>query len=57
VKVYDVIGNEIAQVFAGDLQAGYYEADFNASSYASGVYFYKIDAGDFTSVKRMVLVK
>ena len=57
VKVYDVIGNEIAQVFAGDLAAGYYEADFNASSYASGVYFYKIDAGDFTSVKRMVLVK
>ncbi|MBL8017852.1 MAG: T9SS type A sorting domain-containing protein, partial [Ignavibacteria bacterium] len=57
VKVYDVIGNEIAQVFAGDLAAGFYEADFNASSYASGVYFYKIDAGDFTSVKRMVLVK
>ncbi len=52
-----MIGNEIAQVFAGDLAAGYYEADFNASSYASGVYFYKIDAGDFTSVKRMVLVK
>ncbi len=57
VKVYDVIGNEVAQVFAGDLAAGFYEADFNASSYASGVYFYKIDAGDFTSVKRMVLVK
>jgi len=48
---------KFAQVFAGDLAAGYYEADFNASSYASGVYFYKIDAGDFTSVKRMVLVK
>jgi len=57
VKVYDVIGNEIAQVFAGDLAAGYYEADFNASSYASGVYFYRIDAGDYSSVKRMVLVK
>lgn len=57
VKVYDVIGNEVAQVFKGDLAAGFYEADFNASSYASGVYFYRIDAGDFTSVKRMVLVK
>jgi hypothetical protein len=57
VKVYDVIGNEVARVFTGDLAPGYYEADFNASNYASGVYFYKIDAGEFTSVKRMILVK
>jgi hypothetical protein len=57
IKLYDVIGNEVAQIYSGDLQAGYFEADFNASSYASGVYFYRITAGDFTSVKRMVLVK
>jgi len=57
VKVYDLLGNEVAKLHDGDLQAGYYEADFNASSYASGVYFYRIDAGNFSSVKRMVLVK
>jgi len=57
IKLYDVIGNEVVQIYSGDLQAGYFEADFNASSYASGVYFYRITAGDFTSVKRMVLVK
>ena len=57
VKIYDVIGNEVAQLFNGELEAGYYEADFNASNYASGVYFYRIDAGDYSSVKRMVLVK
>ena len=57
IRVYDVIGNEVAQLFNGELNAGYYEADFNASSYASGVYFYKIEAGDYNSVKRMILVK
>ncbi len=57
IKVYDIIGNEVTSIFNGNLKAGFYEADFNGSSYASGVYFYRIDAGDFTSVKRMILVK
>ena len=57
IKMYDVIGNEVAVIYNGELAPGYYEAEFNASEFASGVYFYRIDAGDFTSVKRMVLVK
>lgn len=57
VKIYDLLGNEVAKLHDGELVAGYYEADFNASSYASGVYFYRIDAGNYSSVKRMVLVK
>ncbi len=57
LTVYDLLGNEVAQLFNGKLEAGYYEADFNAASYASGVYFYRIDAGNFQSVKRMILVK
>ncbi len=57
IKMYDVIGNEVAVIYGGELAPGYYEAEFNASNYASGVYFYKIEAGEFTSVKRMVLVK
>jgi Secretion system C-terminal sorting domain len=57
IKMYDVIGNEVGVIYSGELAPGYYEADFNASNYASGVYFYKIEAGEFTSVKRMVLVK
>jgi hypothetical protein len=55
--MYDIIGNEVGVIFSGELAPGFYETDFNASNYASGVYFYKIDAGEFTSVKRMVLVK
>ena len=57
IRLYDIIGNEIGVIYSGDLSAGYYEAEFNGSNYASGVYFYRIDAGNFTSVKRMVLVK
>lgn len=57
IKLYDIIGNEIGVIYSGELSPGYYEAEFNASNYASGVYFYRIDAGNFTSVKRMVLVK
>lgn len=57
ITVYDILGSEVAVVFNGKLEAGFYSADFNASTLSSGIYFYRIDAGDFSSVKRMVLVK
>lgn len=57
IKIYDIIGNEVAVLYNGDLAPGYYEAEFNASSYASGVYFYKLDTKDYSNVKRMILVK
>lgn len=57
IKIYDLIGNEVATLYNGDLSAGFYEADFNASSYASGVYFYKLETPEYTNVKRMILVK
>jgi len=57
MKIYDVTGREI-QTLVNDLkQAGSYSVDFNGSSLSSGVYFYKIQSGDFISVKRMVLIK
>jgi M6 family metalloprotease-like protein len=57
LKVYDIIGREIKTLVNEVKQAGYYTVDFNGSSLASGVYFYRIQSGDFISVKRMVLVK
>jgi hypothetical protein len=57
IKVYDLIGNEVVSIYKGDLNAGFYEVDWNAGDFASGVYFYRIDAGNYSSVKRMVLVK
>jgi hypothetical protein len=57
LKIYDIIGREIKTLVNEVKQAGYYTVDFNGSSLASGVYFYRIQSGDFISVKRMVLVK
>lgn len=55
--VYNSIGQEVAVLVNEQLQAGVYEYDFNASSYPSGVYFYKLQAGEFSETKRMALVK
>ena len=57
LKIYDIIGREIKTLVNEVKQAGYYTVDFNGSSLASGVYFYRIQSGDFISVKRMVLIK
>ena len=57
LKIYDITGREIKTLVNEIKQAGYYTVDFNGSNLSSGVYFYKIQTGDFSSVKRMVLVK
>ncbi|MBK8945966.1 MAG: T9SS type A sorting domain-containing protein [Ignavibacteriae bacterium] len=55
--VYDILGREVANLIKGDLKAGYHQINFNASNLASGIYFYSIKAGDFTSAKKLVLMK
>jgi photosystem II stability/assembly factor-like uncharacterized protein len=55
--VYDVAGKEVARLVNKELQPGTYEVTFNGSGLNSGVYFYRLSAGDFTETKRMILVK
>jgi subtilisin family serine protease len=57
IKIYDVLGREIAELVSEFKEAGKYSVTFDASSLASGVYFYRIDAGKFSQTKRLVLVK
>ncbi len=57
LKIFDVLGKEVATLVNETKQPGFYTADFNASNLASGIYFYRIDAGEFSSVKKMMLVK
>lgn len=57
LKVYDVLGKEVAVLVNELKQPGFHTVDFDASNLASGIYFYRIDAGEFTSVKRMILIK
>ncbi len=55
--VYNINGQEVARLVETNMEAGYHETDWDASSVASGIYLYKITAGNFTQVKRMVVVK
>jgi hypothetical protein len=57
IKVYDIVGREIFTLVNENKQAGYYSVNFNGINFASGVYFYRIKAGDYNAVKRMVLIK
>ncbi|NWG28179.1 MAG: T9SS type A sorting domain-containing protein [Ignavibacteriaceae bacterium] len=57
LKVYDVLGNEVATLVNEEKPAGSYEVEFEASSITSGVYFYKIQAGNFVESKKMLLLK
>lgn len=57
LKVYDVIGNEIATLVNEYKEPGNYEIDFDASHLPSGIYYYKMSAGNFSDVKKMILIK
>jgi hypothetical protein len=55
--IYDVLGRQIATLVNENLTPGTYEAKWEASNLASGMYFYKLTSGEFTAVKKMVLIK
>ncbi|MBK8551993.1 MAG: T9SS type A sorting domain-containing protein [Ignavibacteria bacterium] len=57
IKVFDVLGKETAVLVQDFKQAGTYTVDFNAANLTSGVYFYKMVTGDFTEIKKMMLIK
>jgi hypothetical protein len=62
LKIFDVLGQEVASLVNQDLTAGLHNYDFNASGFNSGVYFYRIEAigtdgAEFVDVKKMILVK
>ena len=57
LKVYDIMGREVTELVNEDQAVGTYSLDFDASSLASGMYFYKISAGNFVSTKKMILLK
>lgn len=57
IKVYDNLGREVATLISQQLKPGSYETEWNASNYPSGVYYYKLVSSDFSTTKKMVLVK
>jgi acetyl esterase/lipase len=57
LKVYDILGKEITTLLNKELTPGNYEITFDGSNLTSGIYFYKLQAGDFVQTKRMTLIK
>ncbi|MEB2296142.1 MAG: T9SS type A sorting domain-containing protein [Ignavibacteria bacterium] len=57
LKIYDILGNEIVTLVNEEKQSGVYEVEFDASSLASGMYLYKLQAGSFIQTKKMILTK
>jgi hypothetical protein len=57
LKVYDVLGKEVAALVNEEKPDGEYEVTFDASGLSSGIYFYRLTAGNYTSVKKLILAK
>ncbi|RKY91629.1 MAG: hypothetical protein DRQ13_11235 [Ignavibacteriae bacterium] len=57
LKIYDVLGKEVATLVNEEQPAGEYEVEFDGSNNSSGIYFYRIQSGDFVKMKRMLLLK
>ncbi|GBD89469.1 hypothetical protein BMS3Abin04_00174 [bacterium BMS3Abin04] len=57
LKVYDVLGKEVAELVNGYKSKGRHSVRFNGNNLSSGIYFYKLTSGDFTAVKKLILMK
>ena len=57
LKVFDVLGREVATLADGEHAQGNYKLEFNASNLTSGIYFYRIEAGSFVDIKKMILLR
>jgi len=57
LTVYNMLGEKVANLINQNMKAGRYEIKFDASKYASGIYFYRLESGQFISVKKMMLLK
>jgi plastocyanin len=55
--VYDLLGQQQAVLVNGELSAGSYNVDWNASAYPSGIYFYSLSTDDYKAVRKMILAK
>jgi hypothetical protein len=57
MKIYNVLGQEVFTLVNEQQKAGRYQASFDASRLSSGAYFYRIEAGSFSSLKKMMLLR
>ena len=57
ISVFDALGREVSTLIDQNMAAGTYKVDWNASDYPSGVYFYRLEADEFSQTRKMILIK
>jgi hypothetical protein len=57
IKIYDILGSEVITLINQEIDIGWYEVQFNASNYSSGIYIYRMQAGNYISTKKMLMIK
>jgi photosystem II stability/assembly factor-like uncharacterized protein len=57
LKIFDLLGREVATIFSEEISAGYYTRKWNAANISSGIYFYRLQAGSFTETKKLILLR
>jgi hypothetical protein len=57
LNIYNILGEEVATLVSERLSAGSYTYQYNASKLASGIYLYKLQAGNYAATKKMILIR
>ena len=57
LKVYDILGKEVATLINKEIRAGSYTFNFNAQNLASGIYFYRLSTNNYNAVRKMILLR
>jgi len=57
IVVYNVVGQIVVELINKTMEEGYHEVQFTANDYASGIYYYRLKKSEFTSIKKMLLLK
>jgi len=57
LKIFNLLGKEVATLVNSEKEPGNYNVNFNAGKLSNGVYFYKLTAGNYSDVKKMILMK
>ncbi len=57
LKIFNLLGSQVVELFNGEIEAGSYDINFNAINLPSGIYFYRLQAGNYVETKKMILLK